>query len=60
VLELYNKNTKLHLAQTELIRSLSLERVVKGPLQDAEIVFIIPAYNESSHCIQVIQEVLDT
>ena len=60
VLELYNKNTKLYLAQTELIRSLSLERVVRGPLQDAEITFIIPAYNESSHCIQVIQEVLDT
>ncbi len=60
VLELYNKNTKLHLAQTELIRSLSLERVERGPVQDAEIAFIIPAYNESVHCIQVIQEVLDT
>lgn len=54
----YNKNSALQLKQTELIRKISMQNT-QGKIEKSDIVFVIPAYNESDHCIQVVQEVLD-
>lgn len=43
---------------TQLIRNISVQQA-KGSYQDAQTVFVIPAYNESDHALQVIQKVLD-
>ena len=58
LLSQYNRNATYQLKQTDLIRTLSLEKAI-GKIQKSEIVFVIPAYNESEHCIQVVNEVLD-
>lgn len=58
VLGLYNKNAAYQQKQTDLIRTLSLQKT-QWKIEKSEIVFVIPAYNESDHCIQVVNEVLD-
>lgn len=58
VLSMFAKLAYQNQKQTDLIRTISVERGI-GSLQSASIVFVIPAYNESDHCFDVVQEVLD-
>lgn len=58
VLSLYSKQSQTTLKQTDLIRKFSIAQSDKKTLSSS-IVFVIPAYNESDHCIQVVQSVLD-
>lgn len=57
-LNLYNRAAHLSRLQTQLMRSVALEKA-KGSLGDAKIVFVIPAYNEDQSSIAVLQSVLD-
>lgn len=58
VLSLYSRLAQMTLKQTELIRGFSLVQTNKKTISSS-IIFVIPAYNESDHCIQVVQSVLD-
>lgn len=57
VMSLYGKQSQSHQKQTEIIRAVSLEQGI-GSFRSAECVFVIPAYNESDHALEVLEEVL--
>lgn len=58
VIRLYSKSIINSQKQTQLIRTLSLDRAV-GQLGSGKIAFVIPAYNESDHALEVFKQVLD-
>lgn len=57
VIKLYSKNITNHQNQTQLIRRLSIDKAI-GELKNSNIVFVIPAYNESDHALEVFYEIL--
>lgn len=58
LLSQYNRNATFQLKQTDLIRRISMDKAI-GKIKKSDIVFVIPAFNESDHCIQVVNQVLD-
>ena len=58
LLSQYNRNASYQLKQTDLLRALSIQKAV-WKIEKSDIVFVIPAFNESDHCIGVVNEVLD-
>ena len=58
LLSQYNRNATYQLKQTDLIRALSLQKAL-WKIEKSDIIFVIPAFNESDHCIEVVNEVLD-
>jgi len=58
IVHLYWKDVANDRKQTELIRILSIDKWI-WDFWKTKIVFVIPAYNESDHTLDIIQEVLD-
>lgn len=58
IMSLYGKQSQIHQKQTEIIRAISLQQG-RGTFGDTEAVFVIPAYNESDHALDVLEEVLN-
>ena len=58
LLSQYNRNASYQLKQTDLIRALSIQKAI-WKIEKSDIIFVIPAFNESDHCIEVVNEVLD-
>lgn len=58
LMSLYGKYSQSHQKQTEIIRAVSLQQGI-GSFWEAECVFVIPAYNESDHALEVLEEVLN-
>lgn len=57
-LTLANKVAQNKGKQSDLIRLLSLERAI-GKLENPQMAFVIPAYNESDACFEVVKKVLN-
>ena len=58
LLSQYNRNASYQLKQTDLIRALSIQKAI-WKIEKSDIIFVIPAFNESDHCIEVVKDVLD-
>lgn len=58
VMSLYGKHSQSQQKQTEIIRAVSLQQGI-GNIGDRTCVFVIPAYNESDHALEVLEEILD-
>lgn len=57
VLGLFARLSAQNQKQTDVIRAISLDKALWS-LDQSSTVFVIPAYNESDHCFDVVQEVL--
>lgn len=57
IIILHGKYSQSMEQQTEIIRTLALQQQ-QGSIDNTDIVFIIPAYNESDHVLTVLEEIL--